>query len=1342
MKTGKMKTTFGKYALALTTLMVLGFLIAFYFLFYVAKQDREITKRNFRALNRATVNINNRLVDFVKLYSSAWNNHGDKVCDKSESTLSLKAAVIKELGKKIDDVVAEDDSVNVNHLNGNIILDEQGENTFISFEFNCNEHSKFIYKLQISLKNFLKPLLPGDLFNNFLIIRDSNVIFKDFPQGIMMNKFDSLFEKNSILKTSSVQKLKFSGENYTLFVVPFYFDGKSKCALVGIIPAARFDNEKYAVPQGFLLSVIFILLFIFISFPFIKTLLMNSNERLRTLDILLSFFAFFTGTGIIIFILLQFYTQNKDYLYMHDQSLEALSDSIRNSFVNDLKAAYNQLSVYDSMVVDNHYDIVNIKKDAGEIIHNGERRNLKPVYPYFKLAFWMDKGGFDSFQWTTEEIRDVRTSYSDRPYYKNIRDSATWRLPDNNNFRPFTLQPIYSWTDGQFKAIVAKSSLFKQKGEKDSIPYVAALSVRLPSVINPILPMGYSFCIINQAGDVQFHSDRKKSLNENFLEECNNSSLITSAINARSSAFFEQYYGAENRAMYICPIQDLPLFIVTMRNNAFIGTANFEIFTFTSTLLFLNVVFIVLIFFGLVSIQRRQTKLKSNLMQMEWMWPVDNKALLYTKLIILNIVMGTMIMVFSTSDRPLLTVLLVFSNSLFVTAAYFYTNALLLDRQTKIKKSTWLILFIVAIDFLILTLSVRYLNRESNILLILYQVILIAVIYFLFHKVVLFKVFAHKRLQKFKLVYKESYVLVLMTWIILSSVIPVYLLYKISYNHEMETLVKQNQLFITQRINRLTDNSSPDAYKFFEIVDNSQLHIRNCYTSILNNTTVRGSISPEDSTGLKRSGEYAYFSYLIKKFKVLFNTISKEQVQLDESFSIDSTTYKWKRISKDEYLFRMKDVLLSRNNIGDSLMINSEVPSFPIPIISSAVSGLRCLNLWFPLILFFALLFALIRFFVGKLFITNYFTIRSAQSLRTEPNFFPAKRSIVVSLPKSGKSEFFKNEKEYNDLQRIDFTLAGNETSWQTEKKKVEPFERGSGVLITHFEYNLGDRATNDRKRAFIELLLAKKVSTIILVSTIHPEAFLLNLRVDKANADFTQFVTETNYYQWVSIFSSFELCYFPLSISAAKTEEIKSLVQLIQNEGIYGTYLPAVRDKLIAFINEHKPRLDFNHEVQEEMILKFQNMSYPYYLSIWNSLSREEQYLLYDLAEDGLTNYKSRDIITTLYNKGLIVNNHQLPAIMNQSFKNFILTEVKSGSAIINDKIRSEGSLWSSFKMPFYIVIAVVVLFIFYTQQESFNKMTTLITAFATLLPLVLRLFTNISDSKTELPSNPAKPT
>src|SRR6185436_1846334 len=282
--------------------------------------------------------------------------------------------------------------------------------------------------------------------------------------------------------------------------------------------------------------------------------------------------------------------------------------------------------------------------------------------------------------------------------------------------------------------------------------------------------------------------------------------------------------------------------------------ANFEIFTFTSTLLFLNVVFIVLIFFGLVSIQRRQTKLKSNLMQMEWMWPVDNKALLYTKLIILNIVMGTMIMVFSTSDRPLLTVLLVFSNSLFVTAAYFYTNALLLDRQTKIKKSTWLILFIVAIDFLILTLSVRYLNRESNILLILYQVILIAVIYFLFHKVVLFKVFAHKRLQKFKLVYKESYVLVLMTWIILSSVIPVYLLYKISYNHEMETLVKQNQLFITQRINRLTDNSSPDAYKFFEIVDNSQLHIRNCYTSILNNTTVRGSISPEDSTGLKRSG--------------------------------------------------------------------------------------------------------------------------------------------------------------------------------------------------------------------------------------------------------------------------------------------------------------------------------------------------------------------------------------------------------------------------------------------------------------------------------------------------------
>jgi hypothetical protein len=326
-------------------------------------------------------------------------------------------------------------------------------------------------------------------------------------------------------------------------------------------------------------------------------------------------------------------------------------------------------------------------------------------------------------------------------------------------------------------------------------------------------------------------------------------------------------------------------------------------------------------------------------------------------------------------------------------------------------------------------------------------------------------------------------------------------------------------------------------------------------------------------------------------------------------------------------------------------------------------------------------------------------------------------------------------------LKPIDFTCTGNDAAWEAEQEKIKPYHKCKGVLIKHFEYDLGDKSTNDKKLAFIETILSNKIPDIIIVSTIHPEAFLTNLRTDKTNTDFSQLAIENNYYQWVSVFSSFEMFYFPLSVSTKKLEE-KSLADLISNEGMFGSYLPDVKDKLVKYIEEHKNSLPFNHEVKEEMILRFQNLAYPYYLSIWNSLTRDEQYLLYDLAEDGLTNYKSRDVITTLFNKGLIVNRQQLPAIMNMSFKNFILTEVKSGSAILDDKIRSEGSLWHSFKLPFYIVIASVVIFIFYTQQDTFNKMTTFLTTFAALIPLLLKLFGFMSASKSDAPFNPPKTT
>ena len=150
----------------------------------------------------------------------------------------------------------------------------------------------------------------------------------------------------------------------------------------------------------------------------------------------------------------------------------------------------------------------------------------------------------------------------------------------------------------------------------------------------------------------------------------------------------------------------------------------------------------------------------------------------------------------------------------------------------------------------------------------------------------------------------------------------------------------------------------------------------------------------------------------------------------------------------------------------------------------------------------------------------------------------------------------------------------------------------------------------------------------------------------------------------------------------------------------------------------------------REEIILKIQQLAHSYYLSIWNSFTRNEQYMLYDLAEDGFANYKNRDALSLLFNNGIIIN-HDRPQIMNRSFKNFILSEVKPGNVVLNDEERAEGSSWKEFKMPFMLVIITVLFFVFYTQEDTFNQILAFVASFTAAIPIILRIFTILPSSK-----------
>ncbi|MDJ1473387.1 hypothetical protein QNI19_18845 [Cytophagaceae bacterium DM2B3-1] len=156
------------------------------------------------------------------------------------------------------------------------------------------------------------------------------------------------------------------------------------------------------------------------------------------------------------------------------------------------------------------------------------------------------------------------------------------------------------------------------------------------------------------------------------------------------------------------------------------------------------------------------------------------------------------------------------------------------------------------------------------------------------------------------------------------------------------------------------------------------------------------------------------------------------------------------------------------------------------------------------------------------------------------------------------------------------------------------------------------------------------------------------------------------------------------------------------------------------------------NSKKRGDLILKIQQLAHLHYAALWNSCTREEQYILYDLAQDGLANFKNVKIIRALLDKGLLKYNGAI-RLMNKSFRNYILTCVKpKQEAIIDREIMAKG-VWSEFKIVLIIVMSALFTFIFLTQRETYNQITTILATFTASVPLLLRFFGSINFDKTK---------
>ncbi|UOQ98436.1 hypothetical protein MUN81_02865 [Hymenobacter sp. 5317J-9] len=96
-------------------------------------------------------------------------------------------------------------------------------------------------------------------------------------------------------------------------------------------------------------------------------------------------------------------------------------------------------------------------------------------------------------------------------------------------------------------------------------PILGLYVTRLTALTKPILPPEFSFCVVNTAGEVQFHSDDRLSLSENVLQDCEPSGLIKAALLSQEPAQASIHYQGHRYRMRVGPMKSVQgYFLLTL----------------------------------------------------------------------------------------------------------------------------------------------------------------------------------------------------------------------------------------------------------------------------------------------------------------------------------------------------------------------------------------------------------------------------------------------------------------------------------------------------------------------------------------------------------------------------------------------------------------------------------------------------------------------------------------------------------------------------------------------------------------------------------------------------------
>ena len=360
--------------------------------------------------------------------------------------------------------------------------------------------------------------------------------------------------------------------------------------------------------------------------------------------------------------------------------------------------------------------------------------------------------------------------------------------------------------------------------------------------------------------------------------------------------------------------------------------------------------------------------------------------------------------------------------------------------------------------------------------------------------------------------------------------------------------------------------------------------------------------------------------------------------------------------------------------------------------------------------------------------------VNSAHTSFIKNHFNKSKKDNFFTLDFYDFSEKLKEEINDSPSHKDELKLNRFERDWKNIKKHLEGSKKEIYVLVEHFEYGYNDVRMNKMKLEILKYLVDCESFKVLVKSEINATKFLdfyedsiknIDRLLMKSNVEARIKLLEMmddlkiDYKKWQHLLGSFVKCTIPINtinqnieLSNEKNSTNKKWIET-GKELEHGEFL----DMLGNYLKETSI-LDLP---DEDKILTIQQMSYPYYFSVWNSLSKEERYIVYDIAKDRFVNTVNTNAIISLLNKGILVYDHSL-RLMNESFADFVLTKVNSDEALELEMLSRKKGTWSTAFAVIILLIISLVIFLSMGQQNFLSDINAFLTGIAALAGLLLR--------------------